>query len=89
MRRCNVTCDSTLLSVTGCMNIQEDIHRRESTRMKFINIPSECSKMRSESSEYMWKTTNFFTNSWRMKITLESYFEKTCTGSLGEQSDES
>ena len=32
MRRCNVTCDSTSLSVTGCMNIQEDIHRGENLR---------------------------------------------------------
>ena len=33
-------------------------------------------KMRSESSEYVWKTTGFFTNSWRIKVALESYFEK-------------
>ena len=33
-------------------------------------------KMRSESSEYMWKTTCAFINSWRIKIALESYFEK-------------
>ena len=33
-------------------------------------------KMRSESSEYVWKTTGFFTNSWRIKIALESYFEE-------------
>ena len=32
----------------------------ESTRMKFMNMPSECSKMRSESSEYVWKTTGAF-----------------------------
>ena len=29
---------------------------RESTRMKFMNIQMEYPKMRSESSEYMWKT---------------------------------
>ena len=29
-------------------------------------------KMRSESSEYVRKTTGFFTNSWRIKIALES-----------------
>ena len=29
--------------------------------------------MQSESSEYVRKTTNFFTNSWRIKIALESY----------------
>ena len=50
---------------------------RESTRMKFMNIPMEYSKMRSESSEYMWKTR-------AMLISLESYFGKICTGSLGE-----
>ena len=33
-------------------------------------------KMRSESSEYVRKTTGFFTNSWRIKIALESYFEE-------------
>ena len=33
-------------------------------------------KMRSESSEYVRKITGFFTNSWRIKIALESYFEE-------------
>ena len=33
-------------------------------------------KMRSESSESVLKTTGFFTNSWRIKIALESYFEE-------------
>ena len=33
-------------------------------------------KMRSESSEYVRKTTGFFTDSWRIKIVLESYFEE-------------
>ena len=32
--------------------------------------------MRSESSEYVRKTTDFFTNSWRIKLALESYFEE-------------
>ena len=32
--------------------------------------------MQSESSEYVRKTTGFFTNSWRIKIALESYFEE-------------
>ena len=31
-------------------------------------------KMRAESSEYVRKTTGFFTNRWRIKIALESYF---------------
>ena len=33
-------------------------------------------KMQSESSEYVRKTTDFFTNSWRIKIALESYYEQ-------------
>ena len=33
-------------------------------------------RMQSESSEYVRKTTGFFTNSWRIKIALESYFEE-------------
>ena len=31
--------------------------------------------MQSESSEHVRKTTGFFTNSWRIKIDLESHFE--------------
>ena len=55
-------------------------------------------KMRSESSEDVQKKTGFFTNSRRIKIALESYFEehaqevwerRACTGSLGEKLDES
>ena len=49
---------------------------KESARMKFMNMPSECSKRRSESSKYMWKTKGAFVNSWRIKIALESYFEE-------------
>ena len=37
-------------------------------------------KMRSELSEYVRKTTGFFTNSWRIKIALESYFEERAQG---------
>ena len=33
-------------------------------------------KMRSESSESVRKTTGFFTNSWRIKIALESHSEE-------------
>ena len=33
-------------------------------------------KMRSESSEYVRKTTGFFTNSWRIQTALESHFEE-------------
>ena len=33
-------------------------------------------KTRSESSAYVRKTTGFFTNSWRFRIALESYFEE-------------
>ena len=49
---------------------------KEYTRMKFMNMPSECSRRRSESSKYMWKTTGAFFNSWRIKLALESYFEE-------------
>ena len=42
--------------------------------------------MESESSEYVRKTTGFFTNSWRIKTALESYFEEH---SLREKLDES
>ena len=47
--------------------------------MKFMKGPIcrwNVQKMRSESSGGMWKTTGAFTNSWRIKIPLESYFEK-------------
>ena len=33
-------------------------------------------KIRSESSECVRRTTGFFTNSWRIKIALESYFDE-------------
>ena len=56
---------------------------RESTRMKFMNI-LEYSKMRSESSEYMWKTRSIF-----YLDSLGELLRKTCTGSLGETLDES
>ena len=39
-----------------------------------MNTQMKYSKMRSESSEYVWETTGAFTNSWRIKLALESYF---------------
>ena len=51
---------------------------KESTTY-FVNGPvCRCNfqKMRSESSEYVRKTTGFFTNSWRTNIALESYFKE-------------
>ena len=45
-------------------------------------------KMRSESNEYVRKATGFFTNSWRIKIALESYFEEHAQGILEEKLDE-
>ena len=33
-------------------------------------------RRQSESSDYVRKTTVFFTNSWRTKTALESYFEE-------------
>ena len=32
--------------------------------------------MRSELSEYKWKTKGAFINTWRIKIALENFFEK-------------
>ena len=51
---------------------------KESTT-NFVNGPVcrwNVQKMRSEPSEYVRKTTGFFTNSWRIKIALESHFEE-------------
>ena len=33
-------------------------------------------RMRSESREYVRKTTGFYTNSWRVNISVDSYFEE-------------
>ena len=60
---------------------------REPTMTKFTKESTTCmvkgpvcrwnvQKMRSKSSEYVRKTTGFFTNSWRIKIALESFFEE-------------
>ena len=60
---------------------------REPTMRKFTKVSTTClvkgpvcrwnvQKMRSESSEYLRKTTGFFTNSWRIKVALESNFEE-------------
>ena len=53
--------------------------RKESAKMKFMKgqiCRWSIQKMRSESSGYMWKTMGAFLHSWRIKIALESYFEK-------------
>ena len=42
-------------------------------------------KMRSESSEYVRKTTGFFTNSWRIKIALDIYFEESMHRKFGRE----
>ena len=74
--------------------------RRELTTRKFTKEPTtyfvqglvcrwNVQRMQSESSEYIQKTTGFFTNSRRIKMALESYFEEACTGSKGETLDES
>ena len=60
---------------------------REPTMTKFTKESTTCfvkgpvcrwnvQKTRSESSAYVRKTTGFFTNSWRFRIALESYFEE-------------
>ena len=77
------------LIVTGYMGVQEDMHAswRELTMRKLTTEPTtyfvkglvcrwNVHKMRSESSEYVRKATGFFTNSWRIKVALESYFEE-------------
>ena len=51
-----------------------------------MNIQMKYSKMRSESSEYVWKTTGAFMNSWRIKIALESSSEKNTHRKLGRKS---
>ena len=48
---------------------------KESTTY-FVKGPVCRWKMRSESSEYVGKTTGFFRNMWRIKIALESFFEE-------------
>ena len=59
------TCDETFIMERIC----EDEIR--------WNMLSECSKMRSESSEYMFgRQRVLFINSWTIKIALESYFEE-------------
>ena len=68
----------------------------ESTRMKFTKGSIKyfmkgpiCrwnfQKMRSESSEYMRKTTGALINSWRIKIAFESYFEKNIQRKFGRE----
>ena len=49
---------------------------REVARMKCMNIQMEYSKMRSGSSECMWKTTGAFISSWRIKTASEGYFDQ-------------
>ena len=41
-----------------------------------MNFPSECSKMRSESSEEMWKTTGCFYKQLENQNNLGELFEK-------------
>ena len=53
-----------------------------------MDMPSERSKMRSESSEYMWKTTGASINCWRIKTALESYFQERAQETLGEKFEE-
>ena len=86
---CNALCDSTVLVVTGYMDIQEtcivertydeEIHKgiNHSLREKdFCAEGKVQKKMLSESIEFIRKTTGFFTNSWRISIVLESHFEE-------------
>ena len=65
------------------MNIQvertydEEIHKRINTYfVKGLVCRWNVQKMRPESSECVRKTTGFFTHSWRIKMSLEGYFEQ-------------
>ena len=56
--------------------------KRESAKMKFMDIQMEYSKMRSEPSEYMWKTRDIL-------IPLESHFEEHAQEVRDRKLDES
>ena len=73
----------------GDMNTQEDTHRGETTRMKFMNIQMEYSRMRSESSVYMWETAGAFLKQLENQNSLGELLRETCTGSLGDESGRS
>ena len=71
----------------------EDLHEyprghsswRESTRMKFMNIQMEYSKMRSESSEHMRETTGALKNSCGIKNNLGELFWKNTHRKFGRE----
>ena len=54
----------------------EEIHRRSNHLLRERTFGWNVQKVRSESDDYVRKTTVFFTNSWRIKIALESFFEE-------------
>ena len=54
----------------------EEIHKRINHFAKGPVCRWNVQKMRSESSDYVRKTTGFLTNSWRIKTALESFFEE-------------
>ena len=55
-------------------NDNEKIHK---STTNFVKGPvCNVHMKQSESSEYVRKTTSFFTDSWRIKIALESFFEE-------------
>ena len=56
-------------------NPRDEIHKRT----YFVRGPVSrwnVQKMKSESTDYVRKTTGFFTNSWRIKVALESFSEE-------------
>ena len=100
---CNATCDSTLLIVTGHMNIQEDMRRGENPRWGNIKKKKKKKKPRTSHENLcadgtfrrcnqnpmsLCAKTKSFLNSWRIKIGLERIW-RACKGSLGEKLDES
>ena len=57
----------------------EEIHKRIHQLLRertCVQMERSEDAMRSELSEFVRKTTGFFTNSWRIEIALESYFEE-------------
>ena len=52
-------------------------------------VQMEFQKMRSESSEYVRKTTGFLHKQLENQTSLGELLRRACTGSLGEKLDES
>ena len=90
MLLCEGLCESLVPLQRQHFTASNDLHEhprghspwRESTRTKFMNIQMGYSKVRSEPSEYMWKTRV-------VMIHLENYFGNYAQEVLGEKLNES